>query len=108
MKALTITTATEDGFKSENRYRGTYLHGKLETDFGYDIFSFDRKQDFDQGIHNFTLNVDGKEQDVTFFLWKNEHYTIRMEPWRGLMVYTKDTEYYEDALEKYKIQTDFL
>jgi len=102
-----IKVATDDKYNDNNRYQGTYLHGKLESDFGYDIFAFDRKQNFDQGIHNFTLNVEGKEQDVTFFLWKNR-LPNRGNPWRGLMVYSKDEQSYQYALEKYKIKTELL
>lgn len=92
MRDLTISTMIEDGFKNKNRFKGTFLHGKIEDDYKHDIFSFDRKQQFDEGVHHLIIN----KKDVTFFLKKG-----KILPYRGLMVYTKDEIAYKYALDKY-------
>lgn len=99
MREIFIITARQDGFKSKegNWYKGTYLHGKIESVFEYDIFCFDRKINLDEGIHQFVLNG----QDVSFFLWKNREPNV-VHPWRGYLVYSKDEEAYDFALKQYR------
>tara|TARA_R110002049_G_scaffold309180_1_gene518109 strand:- start:7737 stop:8048 length:312 start_codon:yes stop_codon:yes gene_type:complete len=97
---MKIYVSTEDKFKNDNRYTGTYLHGKMETEYGYDIFSFSRKKKFETGVHNFTIrNKNDEEVDVTFFLWKAEQPS---DWWRGFLIYTKDEKAYRYCLESYR------
>lgn len=83
MKNLKIFTMNEDSFNDNNRYSGTYLHGKAEDDYGFDIFSFQRKQNFDFGVH--ALEINGR--DMSFYLWKGED---RHPMYRGYLIYSND------------------
>ena len=104
---MTIKTALDEKYNYKNRFRGTYLHGYLEEQYGYDIFAFGRKKGFAEGIHNLTI-IDnrGKEQDVTFFLWKGE--VKPLAEWRGFLVLTIDKKAYQYALKCYTERKQLL
>jgi hypothetical protein len=100
MKTLKIFTSQEKNFDIKKRYRGTYLHGQLEDKKGYDIFSFERKQQFKEGIHE--IKIDG--EDCSFFLWKSG----KLYDWRGFLILSKDQEARKHALKHYLNKTSFL
>jgi hypothetical protein len=93
MKNLKIFTLVEKSFKQKNRFKGTYLHGKAEQIYQHDIFCFERKQNFKEGVH--LLEVNGR--DMTFFLWKG----TGMEEFRGYLIYSEDTQAHEFCLNHY-------
>lgn len=84
-------------WNDENRFNGTYLHGEIATDKGYDIFCFTEKLELGEGIHN--IKVDDRE--CAFFLWESK---LRgYVEWRGLLIYSTDPEYdycYTKFIEK--------
>ena len=94
MKNLKIFTVVEKSFKLNNRFNGTYLHGKAEDNYKHDIFSFERKQSFEEGVH--LLEVDGR--DMTFFLWKGRGGT---QPFRGYLIYSEDEQAHAFCLKNY-------
>ena len=96
MKNLKIFTAEHEKFNDKKRYKGTYLHGKMEQDYGYDIFSFERKQKFETGVHEIEIN--GK--DCTFFLWRPDEFK-GVYGWRGFLIYANDSEARKHALFNY-------
>lgn len=92
-KDVTIITADRDEYDDihkHKRYRGTYLHGKMQDDYYYDIFAFVDPVDYDQeGVYRLTVN----NTPCLFFLWIPEHPRVReMYPWRGFLVYENDKE----------------
>jgi len=91
-------SATEKLYDEDKRINGTYLHGNIQDDFGYDIFSFNEKKDMPTkpGIYHWIIN----EKPVTFFLAKRKSNKI-LSKYMGLMVYDDDKEFYIDAIEKY-------
>jgi len=102
MKNLKIFTSLEDNFKPNNRYLGTFLHGKMELDYGYDLFSFERKQKFDEGVHEIEIN--GK--DCTFILWKSKE-ERNPYPWRGYLIYSED-ESRSFCINNYKQKKEYI
>lgn len=89
MKQVKISSMNSENFNSENQYSGVYLHGDIEIDKGFDIFSFDKKQDFNEGIHQ--LEIDGKK--CFLFLWKPEDKSLKLYyDWRGYLLYQNDSE----------------
>lgn len=97
---MTIKTTLEENYNYKNRFKGTFLHGKIEDHYGYDIFAFGRKKKFDVGVHNFTIkDKDNDDRDVTFFLWKPSDF--RFTDWRGFLVFSKDEKAYSHALKCY-------
>tara|TARA_B110000116_G_C16627480_1_gene486702 strand:- start:492 stop:803 length:312 start_codon:yes stop_codon:yes gene_type:complete len=74
---------------SDFRFRGTYLHGVLEKEIGYDIFCFDREVDFPLGATQLIIKSTGKK--ATFFLWKSDE--PRAERFVGYLVYNNDVDY---------------
>lgn len=95
----------QNQYKQANRYKGTYLHGRMEADYKHDIFSFERKQKFEEGVHEIKVN----KKDCTFFLWKSrEPKEKRMYDWRGYLVYSKDSEARQEALNAYVNKKELL
>lgn len=90
-------------YNEDFRFAGTYLHGELETQNGYDIFAFDRKIELDEGAHDFMIN----NRPCTFFIWKDEHCHTRekngkiVKYWRGYLIYKSD-EAYEFCKKNFK------
>ena len=93
--------------KEEDVVRASYcyLHGELEVKNGYDIFSMLKLELSPEQIDNRWVSdklgecvypVTCMGQECTFFRWWNgRHFS-------GLVVLNSDTEYYEDAKEKYE------
>ena len=71
------------------RYGGTYLHGELEDEVGYDIFAFTTDVTFEEGINKVIIRK--TEREATFFLWSVKK--SGMFPWRGFLVYDDDEDY---------------
>ena len=71
------------------RFKGTYLHGVLEDEIGYDIFCFTREVNFPLGATQLIIKSTGKR--ATFFLWKDE--ASREQGFKGYLVYDNDVEY---------------
>ena len=100
---IKIYTSLDDTgmYNEEFRYKGTYLHGKLEIDMGYDIFCFDRKLDIKEGIHSFIIN----SIPSTLFLWKGD---INLgSVWRGYLIYNNDEEF-EWCKENFNNKKQFI
>ena len=91
-----------ENWNSNNRFRGTFLHGEIESDLGYDIFCFTEKLELRTGIHMLKIN----EKNCTFFLWEPES-TLRFE-WRGLLVYDNDVPSYDYGLKCFNEKEDCL
>lgn len=87
---MKIYSALDDtGIYNEKfRLRGTYLHGELEREMGYDIFCFEKLLVLMPGKHKFVIN--GKP--ATLFLWEHLMDSDR-DKWRGYLVYDNDEEY---------------
>jgi hypothetical protein len=71
----------------EFRYQGTYLHGILEKEIGYDIFCFDRPSYFTFGATRVIIEKTGRM--ATFFLWKG----WGGNQYRGYMIYNNDPDF---------------
>jgi len=84
---LTISTSISENYKDHNRYRGTYLHGILEREYGYDIFSFNQTTNFKEGIHDVTIN--GLE--CFFILWRSRMRSS-ISPWAGYLITKNDPD----------------
>lgn len=87
MKTLNVRSITDETANVNNRYEGTYLHGELETQIGYDIFAFVEETNFEEGAHE--IIIGHTKRPATFFLWKGTVFTR----WRGLLVYNNDEAY---------------
>lgn len=87
-----------------------YLHGNLEVQNGYDIFSLLKKEitsefiddrwlskDFPEGIYNCVCF----HKPCTFFLWNNRHL-------HGLVVFNDDKEAYEYAKEEFDAKSSSI
>lgn len=90
-------------YKEANRYRGTYLHGELQDENRYDIFSFSEKLDLEEGIHKFSIN----NRPTTYFLWKADEYWADKDKWRGYLIYDTDEDY-EWAKKQYEAKEQFI
>lgn len=77
----------------------TYLHGKLQNDNGYDIFSIAEPAPTEEGIYPCLV---GKVK-ATFYLWKTSYGDTH-----GLVVANDDFESIEYAEKCYKEKTDVL
>ena len=88
MKKVNVIDINDDASNDDFRYPGTYLHGELEDEIGYDIFAFDRKTEFVEGVND--VLVEESQREATFFLWANEG-TFQL--WRGYLVYNDDAQY---------------
>jgi hypothetical protein len=86
-----------------NRFRGTYLHGDIERDMGYDIFCFTEKLELTGGIHLLEIN----NIPCTFFIWESIEFPIRSE-WRGFLIYTSDLESYVYCKECFDDKQELL
>lgn len=83
---------------------GTFLHGKLEDDAEYDIFSFlmsDPNYVIPLGVHKCFY----KEKPCLFYYWKAQ---TERSFGRGLVVYADDNESIEYARNCYKTKTESL
>ena len=79
---LTIYTSQDTKFNPDFRYHDTYLHGQLEKDMGYDIFSFNEKTNFCPGIHHIIIN----SRQCIFILWEAD------KKYKGYLIYKNDEE----------------
>ena len=130
-KIIPETSEYEKQTKGAIRISYTYLHGKIESDAGYDIFGikgwglldglnlennylgseYNRKRGTKvdvnlTGVHNCTFN----NKPCTFFLWTANHWDSHsgIVRYHGLVVYDDDKEAYEYALNKYIERTEHL
>ena len=87
MKTVNIISANEPNANFFNHYNGTYLHGELEEETGFDLFCFDREVKFDCGKTEVLIEV--TDRVATFFLWAGE------KGWYGLLVYNDDEKFQE-------------
>ena len=101
MKKLNVQDILDDGVNQDFRYHGTYLHGALEEEIGYDIFAFDRETDFKEGATE--VLIEGTGRVATFFLWASPSFS----KWRGYLVYNDDEEF-EYCLRSFNDKKDFL
>lgn len=81
---INVVDYNDKGANLDFRYRGTYLHGELEEEIGYDIFCFDRPTEFKLGAHD--LIIEGTGRPATFFLWEGDD----MQEFRGYLIYNDD------------------
>lgn len=88
MKTLNVISINDETANEDFRYKGTYLHGELETQIGYDIFAFTEATNFEEGAHE--IIIGHTKRPATFFLWKGIHFAN----WRGYLIYNNDY-YYE-------------
>tara|TARA_R110002167_G_scaffold234388_1_gene439635 strand:- start:12477 stop:12794 length:318 start_codon:yes stop_codon:yes gene_type:complete len=89
IKKVDVLNYNEKKAKCDNRYPGTYLHGVLEQEIGFDIFSFDRKIHFELGATKVIITSTGRR--ATFFLWEVED--LRSREYLGYLVYDNDPDY---------------
>jgi hypothetical protein len=89
MKKLNVLDINDENANYKFRYRGTYLHGDLEEEIGYDIFAFDEDTDFGEGEHRVLIKESARH--ATFFLWKGDHSSSE---WLGYLVYNDDSDFY--------------
>jgi hypothetical protein len=89
MIKIDVVAINDENANSDFRFSGTYLHGVLEREIGYDIFCFDREVDFPLGATQLIIKATGKR--ATFFLWKAN--THRANKFLGYLVYDNDVEY---------------
>lgn len=68
MTEVKIYTVQEEGYNNNFNVRGTFLHGQLENDRKYDIFSFDKDYGFEDGIHSLMVN----DKECYFMLWTSD------------------------------------
>jgi len=85
-----IYSARDDAgrYNDDFRFIGTYAHGELEDKIGYDVFSFDRKLNLEEGIHPMIVN----NVAAVFMLWKAKKY-VKFAEWRGFLVYNRDKDF---------------
>ena len=89
MKKVNVIDINSEHANENYRYRGTYLHGVLETEIGYDIFSFDREISFPLGATKVIIESTGRR--ATFFLWEGD--SRRGQEYTGYLVYDNDADY---------------
>jgi hypothetical protein len=82
---LSISTSQQETYNNNNRYKGTYLHGQLESDMEYDIFSFDQETKFETGVHQVIVNG----VDCFFILWEDG---LFVDEFRGYLIYQDDKD----------------
>lgn len=99
---MKIYTALNNKFREKFRYKGTYLHGLMELNYQYDIFSFNEHTDYSPGIHNLTIN----DKDCVFFLWESDRPSECL--YRGFLVYSDDEESMKFAQESYNNKKQLL
>jgi hypothetical protein len=88
---------------SNFRFKGTYLHGVLEREIGYDIFCFDREVNFPLGATQLIIKSTGKR--ATFFLWKADGERDRR--FVGYLIYDNDVEY-EFCRKNFELQRQMI
>lgn len=104
MKWVKIYTSEEKGFDESKRYRGTYLHGILEGEKGFDIFSIDTDDTIPVGLNSFINKDNGKE--LVLMLWMNKDQTDK-DIFRGYMIYVDDPDF-DYCLTHYKNKSSIL
>ena len=85
-------------YNDDFRYSGTYLHGELEQEFGYDIFALDRAIQFPEGI--WLIQREDNRRMMLFLLWNDDQNGFRQKEsdekhrilWRGYLIYADDYE----------------
>ena len=80
------------------RLSGTYLHGQLQDDNGYDIFGIiteEKNLQLEDGMY--PCEVRGLHDDCTFFYWKRKSPDFH----RGLVVRNDDVNRLQDARAKF-------
>jgi len=85
-------------FNHEFRYKGTYLHGKIEEIYGYDIFSFNKETSFVDGVNVITSK---RHNDLLFIAMFDVDKHCNINPSRGYLVLADDYKAIYDALEEY-------
>lgn len=83
----------------KQRVHWSYLHGKIETDAGFDIFGIKERIPTKDGIYKCVF----EKKECTMFLWNR----MGSSP-SGLVVYNDDKNAYEDAENKYKNKEMFI
>jgi len=92
MIKLNVIDINSDKANSDFRYRGTYLHGVLEYEIGYDIFAFDRPTNFKLGATK--VIIEATDRRATFFLWQDDMMNKKgIYEYRGYLVYDNDPQY---------------
>lgn len=86
------------GFNHEFRYKGTYLHGKIEGVYGYDIFSFNKETSFVDGVNLITSK---RHNDLLFIAMFDVDEHCNINPSRGFLVLADDYGAIFEALEEY-------
>lgn len=85
IQKLNVIDINSEKANPDFRYRGTYLHGVLESEIGYDIFAFDRPTNFKLGATKVIIEATGRR--ATFFLWEG------IFDYTGYLVYDNDPQY---------------
>jgi hypothetical protein len=88
IKKVNVLNYNNHDAKEDNRYKGTFLHGVLEQEIEFDIFSFDRKIHFELGATKVIIEATGKR--ATFFLWESN---LDSREYLGYLVYDNDPDY---------------
>ena len=92
IQKLNVIDINSDNANDQFRYRGTYLHGVLEFEIGYDIFAFDRETNFKVGATKVIIESTGRR--ATFFLWQDDMMNKKgLYDSRGYLVYDNDPSY---------------
>ena len=91
MIKIDVVAINDENANSDFRFQGTYLHGVLEDEIGYDIFCFDRQVDFPLGATQMIIKATGKR--ATFFLWKDESRLQDINRFKGYLIYDNDVDY---------------
>lgn len=99
---MKIYTARDDRFIPENQIQGVYLHGEIENDMGYDIFSFSEKIEPIVGITELSIN----NRKCNLYIWESEE--VMLYKFRGYLIYSDDEEFNTHAKEKYKNKSNFI
>ena len=102
MKKVNVIDYNSKHANKEFRYEGTYLHGVLEREVGYDIFCFSKEQSFQLGATRVIIEKTGRM--ATFFLWRS---LSGFRGFRGYLVYNNDIEY-NFCRNQYEQQKDMI
>jgi hypothetical protein len=87
MRKIDVINYNDESANDDFRYKGTFLHGELETEIGYDIFCFTEPSYFTYGATEVIIKRTNKV--ATFFLWRGD----KFNQYRGYLVYNDDKEF---------------
>ena len=101
---------TEEENEEEEKYNvcacGTYLHGRLEDDNGYDLCGIENFPYEESPLDGFNCVVvmrNGEKRNAKLFVWEvKEWSTSKRKFWKGLIVQEGDEKYMKDAMNKRK------